>query len=117
MGVSGWFGELRLQRVQDVPHLGMDRVAVGLLEDRPEQGRHPGLGRFRNLGRVLLVGGGDHQDTVEVHGHLPACVGCRGAGRLPDVFADVSAGLADRVQCTVPVGGVRAGRVCTVLPK
>jgi len=42
-------GELGLQRVQHVPRLGLHGVGVGLFENGPQQGRHPGLGRLGDL--------------------------------------------------------------------
>ncbi len=71
-------GEFGLQRVQDVPHLCLDRVGVGLFEDRPQQRGHPGLGRLRDLAQqvprvvgaaALPRGAGQHRtDRVDEAG-------------------------------------------------
>src|SRR5690606_14733418 len=58
---DGFAGSAR--PVVDEPHQGV--MAMGLLPGR---------------GRVLLVGVGDDQDSVQVHDHLPTSVRCPAAG-------------------------------------
>src|SRR5690242_21480475 len=48
--MGGGLRQLGLQRGSDLGVLGADRCRVGLLEDGPDQGGHPGLGRLRDLG-------------------------------------------------------------------
>ncbi len=69
--VGGAFGELGLQCVQDVCHLGLHRVGVGLFEDSPQQGGHPGLGGFGDLAEQVA--------GVVGAAALPGCAGQDGA--------------------------------------
>jgi hypothetical protein len=66
--VFGGLGELGLQGVEDVPHLSLDRLGVGLLEDGPQQRRDAGLGGPGNL-------------TEQVAGVMGAASLPRGAGQ------------------------------------
>jgi len=68
-------GELGLQSVQYMSHLGLDGVGIGLFEDRPQQCGHPWLGGLRNLAQHIpgvmraasLPRGAGQDRAVRVH--------------------------------------------------
>lgn len=56
-------------------------------------------------GGILLVGVGDDQDSVQVHGHLPTGVRCSIAGQRPGALTHFRSCGADRGQCFFARGG------------
>lgn len=85
--------ELGLQRVQDVSHLGLDRVGVGLLEYRPRQRGHPGPDRLGDLAQHIPgVAKPGRRRAGDQRGHEEAGADRTAADGRPGVAAQGRAG-------------------------
>ena len=93
----GGVGELGLDRVHDPGVLGVDRVGVGLVEDRADQRRDPRLGRLRDF----------REQIAQVVGAapLPGRAGQGGADRVDQAAVGVGDDQPDPGQAT---GGQRS---------